>query len=105
MVRENRHSQFYIRFNREYGDKLDCKSITDISVYFDIPLTVLENAYQRGHFAFKKKLACTNLKINTAEYHGFARLYRLVLSVVDIRTGRKKKVHIDKDLVKSSLKN
>ena len=109
MLKENRASQFYIRFNREYGEKLDCKSIAEISNYFDIPITVLQDVYERGASAYEIKNDCTNEKINTKQYHGRARVYRFVLNVDDIRTGKKKykkmRVLLDRDYIKSTLKN
>jgi len=104
MLKENRHSQFYIRFNREYGNKVNCNSIIEISNYFSIPIAVLQYAFERGKFAYKIKQDCSNEKINNSDYHGRARVYRLILNVVDIRAERIKKCRIDLDLVKSSLK-
>ncbi len=107
MVRENRHSQFYVRFHRDYGDKLNCKSKTEISNYFDIPLSVIEDVFERGESAYEIKNDCTNERINTKEYHGRARVYRFVLNVVDIRTGKKKykklRVLLDRDYIKQFI--
>jgi len=104
MPKENRASQFYIRFNREYQSKIHTKSIAEISTYFSIPIAVLQYAFERGKFAYKKKLDCTNEKINTNEYHAWSRVYRFVLNVVDIRAERIKKCRIDNDLIKISMK-
>ena len=107
MLKENRHSQFHIRFNREYSEKMDCNSLTDISDFFDIPITVLENVFERGAFAFKKKHDCTNERINTPDYHAMCRVYKFVLNVNDIQTGKKryKKMLVlsDRDLVKQQI--
>ena len=104
MLKENRHSQFYIRFHREYGNKLDCNSLTEIADFFDFPLSIIEQIFERGESAYEIKQNCTNEKINTKQYHGLARVYRLVLNVIDLRTGRKKyknmRVLIDRDMVK-----
>ena len=86
---------------------MDCNSLTEISDFFDIPITVLENVFERGAFAFKKKHDCTNERINTPVYHAWCRVYKFVLNVVDIQTKKKKYkkmlVLSDRDFIKKLI--
>jgi hypothetical protein len=96
-----RKSKYTIEFEKRFGDKIKSRSISNLSRFFKIKKSILQDAYSRGVGAFKNNRAAVREGVTSAEQWATPRLYKLILNIVDekIPTGRGQ----DADLVKKAL--
>ena len=94
-------SKYTIEFEKRFGDKLKSRSISNLSTFFKIKKSILEDAYSRGVGAFKNNRSAVREGVTSAEQWAFPRMLKLILNVVDekIPTGRGQ----DADLIKKAL--
>tara|TARA_A100001391_G_scaffold203783_1_gene197091 strand:+ start:1079 stop:1396 length:318 start_codon:yes stop_codon:yes gene_type:complete len=84
----SRRSKFTIRLEKEYGDKLKSKSKTSLSKFFKIPMSILNDVYDRGIGAARSQGMRPNVK--SEDQWARARMNKLILNVMDVRAGKKK---------------
>lgn len=84
----NRRSKFTLRLEREYGDKLKSKSKTNLSKFFKIKKSILDDVYDRGIGAARSQGMRPNVK--SEDQWARARMSKLILNVMDVRAGKKK---------------
>jgi len=96
-----RKSKYTIEFEKRFGDKLKSRSISNLSRFFKIKKSILQDAFNRGVGAFKNNRAAVREGVTSAEQWAFPRMLKLILNVVDekIPTGRGQ----DGDLVEKAL--
>lgn len=102
----SRRSKFTLRLEREYGDKLKSKSKTNLSKFFKIPMSVLNDVYDRGVGAYRNNPSSVRKGVSGEDQWARARMNKLILNVVDVRAGRKKinnKPGEDGDLVEKAV--
>ena len=94
-------SKYTREFDKRFGDKLKSRSISNLSTFFKIKKSILEDAYSRGVGAFKNNRSAVREGVTSAEQWAFPRMLKLILNVVDekIPTGRGQ----DADLIKKAL--
>ena len=106
MEKRTRKSKFTLRLEREFGDKLKSKSKKELSKFFKIPLSILNEVYDRGMMAYKNNPSSVRPSVSSPHPWSRARMNKLILNVVDVRAGKKKinkKSGEDGDLVEKAL--
>lgn len=96
-----RRSKFTIEFEKRYGDKIKSRSIQNLSKYFKIKKSILQDVFDRGVGAFKNNRSAVRKGVSSPEQWARPRLYKLILNIVDkkIPKGRGQ----DSDLIKKAL--
>ena len=102
-----RKSKFTSRLEKEYGDKLKSKSKTNLSKFFKIPMSILNDVYDRGVGAYRNNPSSVRKGVEGEDQWARARMNKLILNVMDVRAGKKKinnKPGQDGDLVEKATK-
>jgi len=101
-----RKSKFTNRLEKEYGDQLKSKSKTNLSKFFKIPMSVLNESYDRGLAAYRNNPSSVRPSVSSPHPWARARMNKLILNIVDVRANKKKinkKAGEDGDLVARGL--
>jgi len=96
-----RKSKYTIEFEKRFGDKLKSRSISNLSRFFKIKKSILQDAYSRGVGAFKNNRSAVREGVTSAEQWAFPRMLKLILNVVDEKIPKGKGQ--DGDLVEKAL--
>jgi len=101
----SRRSKFTVEFDKRYGDELKSKSKTNLSKFFKIPRSILDDVYDRGVGAARSQGMRTGVK--SEDQWARARMSKLILNIMDVRAGRKaipKGRGQDSDLIERAVK-
>ena len=96
-----RKSKYTIEFEKRFGDKLKSRSISNLSTFFKIKKSILQDAFNRGVGAFKNNRAAVREGVTSAEQWATPRVHKLILNIVDEKIPKGKGQ--DGDLVEKAL--
>ena len=69
-----RKSKFTSRLEKEYGDKLKSKSKTNLSKFFKIPMSILNDVYDRGVGAYRNNPSSVRKRVEGEDQWARARM-------------------------------